>query len=282
LFYYQNDFISPTFAVSQNVGLIFIPILFTPDNSMMTSLGQYLLFISRVFSNREKLKVYIKLYFDECMIIGIDSLVIVSIVSTFIGAVTTVQTVYNLVSPLIPLYIVSVIVRDMTILELAPTITAIVFAGKVGSNIAGQLGTMRITEQIDALEVMGINSASYLVLPKIVAGITMYPLLVILSGFLAIVGGYFAGTFAGLLTPEDYIMGLRNDFKPFSVTFAFIKSFVFSYLVTSISAYKGYFTHGGALEVGVASTQAVTNSCIAILAADFLLAQLLAQFLTSQ
>jgi phospholipid/cholesterol/gamma-HCH transport system permease protein len=237
--------------------------------------------MARVFTNREKFRVYSKLYFEECMLIGIDSLTIVAIVSTFIGAVTAVQTVYNLVSPLIPLYIVGVIVRDMTILELAPTITAIVFAGKVGSNIAGQLGTMRITEQVDALEVMGINSASYLVLPKIISGITMYPLLVILAGFLAIMGGYLAGTFAGLITPEEYITGIRYDFKPFGVVFAFIKSLVFAFLVTSISAYKGYFTNGGALEVGKSSTEAVTNSCIAILLADFLLAQLLAEFLTT-
>lgn len=247
----------------------------------MKSLGKYLLFMWRVCTNREKFGVYIKLYFEECMLIGIDSLVIVSIVSTFIGAVTAVQTVYNLVSPLIPLYVVGLIVRDMTILELAPTITGIVFAGKVGSNIAGQLGTMRITEQVDALEVMGINSASYLVLPKIVAGLTMYPLLVILAGFLAIYGGYVAGTFAGLFTPEDYITGIRSDFKPFSFIFAFVKAFIFSFLVTSISAYKGYHTQGGALEVGEASTQAVTNSCIAILSADFLITQLLAEFLTT-
>lgn len=247
----------------------------------MKSLGKYLLFMWRVCTNREKFSVYVKLYFDECMLVGIDSLIIVSIVSSFIGAVTAVQTVYNLVSPLIPLYIVGLIVRDMTILELAPTITAIVFAGKVGSNIAGQLGTMRITEQVDALEVMGINSASYLVLPKVVAGLTMYPLLVILSGFLAIFGGYVAGTFAGLFTPEDYITGIRSEFKPFSFAFAFVKSFIFAFLVTSISAYKGYHTQGGALEVGEASTEAVTNSCIAILSADFLITQLLAEFLTS-
>ena len=247
----------------------------------MKSLGSYLLFMARVFTNREQLKVYMKLYWIECMMIGIDSLIIVSIVSSFIGAVTAVQTIYNLVSPLIPMYIVGIIVRDMTILELAPTITAIVFAGKVGSNIAGQLGTMRITEQVDALEVMGINSASYLVLPKIISGLTMYPLLVVLAGFLSIFGGYLAGTFSGLITPEEFIMGLRSDFKPFGVIFAFTKSVVFAFLVTSISAYKGYHTEGGALEVGIASTQAVTNSCIAVLIADFLLAQLLAEFLTS-
>jgi phospholipid/cholesterol/gamma-HCH transport system permease protein len=241
----------------------------------MKSFGEYLLFLWRAFTNREPLRIYWKLYIDECLLIGIDSLTIVAITSTFIGAVTAVQTAYNLVSPLIPVYIIGLIVRDMTILELAPTVTAIVFAGKVGSNIAGQLGTMRITEQIDALEVMGINSTSFLVLPKIFAGITMYPLLVILAGFLAILGGYVAGTLGGLITPDEYIYGIRADFIEFNVTFALVKSFVFAFLITSISAFQGYYTQGGALEVGIASTKAVTNSCIALLLADYLLAELL-------
>jgi phospholipid/cholesterol/gamma-HCH transport system permease protein len=241
----------------------------------MRSLGAYMIFLGRMVTNREPLKIYWKLYIDECLSIGIDSLTIVVITSTFIGAVTTVQTAYNLISPLIPNYIISVIVRDSTILELAPTVTAIVFAGKVGSNIAGQLGTMRITEQIDALEVMGINSTSFLVLPKVLAGVTMYPLLVILAAYLSILGGYFAGTLGGLLTPEEYIYGIRADFIEFNVTFALIKSFVFAFLITTISSYKGYHTSGGALEVGVSSTQAVTNSCIALLLADYLLANLL-------
>lgn len=155
----------------------------------MRSIGKYIIFLGKVFTHREQFKVYWRLFIDECMIIGVDSLTIVVITSSFIGAVSAVQTTYNLVSPLIPIYIIGTVVRDMTILELAPTITAIVFAGKVGSNIAGQLGTMKITEQIDAIEVMGINSASYLVLPKIVAAVLMYPLLVILAGFLSILGG---------------------------------------------------------------------------------------------
>jgi phospholipid/cholesterol/gamma-HCH transport system permease protein len=234
-----------------------------------------MIFLARMATNREPFKIYWRLYIDECLSIGIDSLTIVVITSTFIGAVTTVQTAYNLISPLIPNYIISVIVRDSTILELAPTVTAIVFAGKVGSNIAGQLGTMRITEQIDALEVMGINSTSFLVLPKVLAGVTMYPLLVILAAYLSIMGGYFAGTLGGLLTPEEYIYGIRSDFIQFNVAFALIKSFVFAFLITTISSYKGYHTSGGALEVGAASTQAVTNSCIALLLADYLLAALL-------
>jgi phospholipid/cholesterol/gamma-HCH transport system permease protein len=240
----------------------------------MRSIGKYIIFLGKVFTHREKFKVYWKLFIDECMIIGVDSLTIVIITSTFIGAVSAVQTTYNLVSPLIPIYIIGTVVRDMTVLELAPTVTAIVFAGKVGSNIAGQLGTMKITEQIDAIEVMGINSASYLVLPKVLAAVTMYPVLVILAGFLSILGGYAAGTFLELYTPYEYVYGIRLDFKPFLVFFALIKSFTFAFLISTISAYKGYYTEGGALEVGIASTQAVTNSCIALLVADYLLAQL--------
>lgn len=241
----------------------------------MKSLGKYMIFMSRLFTNMESPKVYFRLFIDECMLIGIQSIFIVTIVSVFIGAVTAVQTAYNLVSPLIPLYIIGLIVRDMTILELAPTFTAVVFAGKVGSSIAGGLGTMKITEQVDALEVMGINSASYLVLPKLLASMFTYPLLVILAAFLSIAGGYAASIAAGLLTPSEYEYGLRIDFIASNVFFALLKSLVFAFLITSISAYKGYHTRGGALEVGQASTTAVTNSCIAVLLADFLLAQLL-------
>ena len=163
----------------------------------------------------------------------------------------------------------------MTLLELSPTIIAIVFAGKVGSNIAGEIGTMRITEQIDALEVMGVNSSSYLVLPKIIASILMFPILVILSATLAISGGYLAGTLTDVITGAEYIYGLRYEFNPFNLPFALIKAYVFAFIVSSISSYQGYYTSGGALEVGKSSTNAVTNSCIAILIADYLLAQIL-------
>ncbi|MDN5211112.1 ABC transporter permease [Fulvivirgaceae bacterium BMA12] len=241
----------------------------------MKSIGKYILFIGSLFVNRERFKTYVQLTLDECINIGINSLVLVSIVATFIGAVSTIQTAYNLVSPLIPDYVISQVVRDLTILELAPSITAIVFAGKVGSNIAGELGTMRITEQIDALEVMGINSVSYLVFPKVLASLITYPMLVVIAGFLSIMGGYLAGVYTGIVTEADYIYGLKVDFIEFNVFFAMIKSFVFAFLVSSISSYKGYYTTGGAFEVGKASTIAVTNSCIAILLADYLLAQLL-------
>ncbi|MFC0184225.1 MlaE family ABC transporter permease [Pseudarcicella hirudinis] len=240
----------------------------------MSKVGKYLIFIGSLFRNTEKFRVYLNLI-EESVLIGIDSVFIVSIVSTFIGAVTCLQTAANLVSPFVPKYIISLIVRDMTVLELAPTITCVVLSGKVGSSIAGSLGTMRVTEQIDALEVMGINSTSYLVLPKIIGAMITFPLLVILSAFLAIYGGYLAGTLTGAVTPEEYTYGLRYGFIPFNVTLAIIKAVVFAFLISSISSFQGYYTQGGALEVGKASTKAVTNSCIAVLVADYLLAQLL-------
>ena len=241
----------------------------------METLGKYFIFLSKLFVNRESFGTYFKLVIDECIAIGINSIFLVSLVSFFMGAVTTIQTAYNLVSPLIPDYVISLVVRDMTILELAPTIIGVIYAGKVGSSMASGLGTMRISEQIDALEVMGINSASYLVLPKVIGSLLMYPMLVILAGLLSILGGYLIGSFTGVITPTEYVYGIRFDFNPYMVTFAIIKSFVFAFLVASISSFKGYYTTGGAVEVGKASTAAVTQSVIAVLTADYLLAQLL-------
>ena len=247
----------------------------------MKNLGKFILFVGQLFVRRESFRTYVKLVFDECIKVGYNSVVIVAIVSVFIGAVTTVQTAYNLISPLIADPIVALVVRDMTLLELAPTITAIVYAGKVGSNLAGELGTMRITEQIDALEVMGINAASYLVFPKILASMFMFPMLVILAGFIAISGGYVTATITNVISGNDYIQGIQMDFIPFQVTFALIKALVYGFLVAAISSYKGFYTQGGALEVGMSSTNAVTSSCIAILAADFFLAYLLAPLLNA-
>lgn len=231
--------------------------------------------MGNLFIRRERFKTYWQLIVDEGIYIGVDSVLIVTIVATFIGAVTAIQTAYNLVSSAVPRSIIGLLVRDITILELAPTTISVVLAGKVGSNIAGGLGTMRITEQIDALEVMGINSVSYLVFPKIIAAIIVFPMLVVMAGFLSILGGYIAGTLTEVVTPTQYITGLRQLFVPYNVAFALIKSVVFAFLVASISSFKGYYISGGALEVGQASTQAVTSSCIAILASDYLLAQLL-------
>jgi phospholipid/cholesterol/gamma-HCH transport system permease protein len=242
---------------------------------MLKTLGEFFVFLGELFVRRETAKVYWHRFIDECATIGTDSVVIVSIVAFFIGAVTCVQTYSNLVSPIIPTYVVSNVVRDMTLLELSSTFMCVVLAGKVGSNIASELGTMRISEQIDALEVMGINSASYLVLPKLMAAMITFPLLAILSGFLGIFGGYIAATLTGIMTADEYIYGLRYSFVPFNVMVGIIKAFVFGFLITTISAFRGFNTKGGALEVGQASTAAVTNSCIAVLCADYLLAELL-------
>jgi phospholipid/cholesterol/gamma-HCH transport system permease protein len=207
--------------------------------------------------------------------IGTNSFVIVAIVSTFIGAVTCIQTADNLVSPLVPLSVIGTICRDMTLLELAPTFTCVVLAGKVGSNLAGEIGSMRITEQIDAIDVMGIKSASFLILPKIIAACIMIPALCILASFLSLLGGYAVAEFGSIISPTDFISGIRDGFRPFNIFFALVKSFVFSFLISTISSYKGYYTRGGALEIGQASTKAVTNSVIGILIADLILADLL-------
>ncbi|PSR52425.1 ABC transporter permease [Adhaeribacter arboris] len=241
----------------------------------MRTFGNFLLFIGSLFSRGEAFRILFNRTIDEAILIGINSIVIVAIVSTFIGAVTCVQVAYNLTNALIPRSTIGFMVREMTILELAPTITSIVLAGKVGSNIAGGLGTMKITDQVDALEVMGINAASYLVLPKIIASLIMFPLLVIVAMTLSIGGGYIAGTATGALTATEYIEGIRDAFVPYNIVFSLIKSVVFAFLIASISSYEGYYTKGGALEVGASSTKAVTKSIIAVLIADFVLAKLL-------
>ena len=242
---------------------------------MLQQFGKYLLFLFSLLVRGESPRIIFNRTIDEAILIGINSIIIVAIVSTFIGAVTCVQVSYNLNNAFIPRSTIGFMVREMTILELAPTITSIVLAGKVGSSIAGGLGTMQITEQVDALEVMGINSASYLVLPKVMAALFVFPMLVILSMFLSIAGGYLAGTLSGELTAQEYITGIRDQFIPYNVVFALIKSVVFASLISTISSYRGYYTMGGALEVGAASTAAVTNSVIAILIGDFILAYLL-------
>lgn len=245
----------------------------------MGNLGKFILFLGQLFVRREKFSTYVKLIIDESTKVGFNSVFIVSIVSAFIGAVSTTQIAYSLLSPLLPDTTVSWVVRDMTLLELAPTITAIVYAGKVGSNIASELGTMRITEQIDALEVMGINSASYLVLPKILASILMFPVLVIFSAFISIYGGYLTALLTGIVSGADYLAGIKIEFVPFQIAFFLIKAVAYGFLVAAISAFRGFYTQGGALEVGQSSTAAVTSSCIAILAADYLLANLFAPLL---
>lgn len=236
--------------------------------------GQYFLLLWSFFKSPEKLLVYWKLFLQESSAIGVGSLVIVVIVSLFIGAVTAANAAYQLTSPYLSNTLIGATVSSSAFLELAPTITSVVLAGIVGSSISSQIGTMRVTEQIDALEVMGINSASYLIMPKILASLFTFPLLVIIAAFLQIVGGFYAGILTGETTATEYIQGIQTWFDPFQVRFMLIKAVTFGFIISSVSSYNGYYTHGGALEVGQASTRAVIYSCIFVLLADYALAAL--------
>ncbi|MGV3761137.1 MlaE family ABC transporter permease [Parapedobacter sp.] len=240
-----------------------------------TYFGQYLLLLKAVFRRPEKWRIYWKEIIHEMNEIGVGSLGLIAIISTFIGAVMTMQIAFQLVSDLIPTSVIGQINRDSSILELSPTITALVLAGKVGSSISSQIGSMRVTEQIDALEIMGINAPGYLILPKILAGITMIPVLVIMSIFLALVGGLAGGAISGAVTPADYINGITDGFIGYTVAVALVKAFVFGFIITSVSAFKGFYVRGGALEVGQASTRGVVISCIAILVADYIITALM-------
>lgn len=240
-----------------------------------TEFGKYLLLIKSVFKKPEKWKIYWKEIILNMDSVGVGSLGLVAIISTFIGAVMTMQIAFQLVSDLIPSSIIGQINRDSSILELSPTTTALVLAGKVGSSISSQIGSMRVSEQIDALEIMGINAPGYLILPKILAGITMVPLLVIVSIFLAITGGLIGGALSGAVTPADYIQGITSDFNGYTVAVSLVKAFVFGFIITSVSAYQGFYVRGGSLEVGQASTKSVVVSCITILIFDYIITALM-------
>lgn len=240
-----------------------------------SDIGRYLLMIKGMFSKPENGKMYWKEFMHQCAEIGVGSLGIVSIISVFIGAVSTIQTAYQLVSPLIPPSTIAQIVRDTVILEFAPTLVCIVLAGVAGSRIASELGNMRVSEQIDALEIMGINTKGYLIMPKIAAALLMIPLLVVIAMVLGIWGGRLAGAMANILSGSVYDRGLLENFVPYNVIFALIKSYVFAFIISSVPAFFGYFVQGGALEIGRASTKAVVVSCIAILFADYVLSALL-------
>jgi phospholipid/cholesterol/gamma-HCH transport system permease protein len=231
--------------------------------------------IKGMFSKPENMKMYWKEFMHQCSEIGIGSLGIVVIISVFMGAVSALQTAYQLVSPVIPKSTIAQIVRDTVILEFAPTLICIVLAGVVGSKIASELGNMRVSEQIDALEIMGINTKAYLVLPKIAGAMVMIPALVVLSAVLGIWGGRLAGSLSGILSTTTFDKGLLEQFVPYNVIFAMSKAYTFSFLISSVPAFFGYYVKGGALEIGRASTKAVVVSCILVLFADYLLAALL-------
>ncbi len=238
-------------------------------------IGRYWLFMKGLFVKPEKFKVYRRQVMHELNSIGVGAMGIVVLTSVFMGAVITIQSVYNLVNPLVQLYVVGIVARDSIIIEFSPTIIMLVLAGKVGSGIASEIGTMRVTEQIDALEIMGINSSGYLTVPKIVAAMIICPFVVMISMFAGIAGGWVAGELSGVIPTADYIKGIQDQFIPFNITFAMIKTVVFAYIITSVSAYHGFYTEGGALEVGQSSTNAVVMSSILILIFDFILTLLI-------
>ncbi|MES2328588.1 MAG: ABC transporter permease [Bacteroidota bacterium] len=243
--------------------------------SFFTHLGTYLLMLKGMFTKPENWRMYWKEFMHQCVEIGIGALPIVVIISLFLGAVTTVQTAYQLVSPLVPASTIAQIVRDSMILELSPTVVSIVLAGVVGSKIASELGNMRISEQIDALEIMGINTKSYLVMPKILAALVVIPCLIVISAVLGIWGGRTAGALSGILATDIFDIGLRQNLNIYNINFALYKSYTFAFILSSIPAYYGYNVKGGSLEIGRASTSAVVVSCILILCADYALAALL-------
>lgn len=242
----------------------------------LSQFGQYCMMLGHMFKRPERWEMYRKELLRQMFDIGVGSLVIVLLISIFIGAVTAVQSAYQLYGTvLVPTYYLGLIVRDTIIFELAPTVTCLILAGKIGSNIASELGTMRITEQIDALEIMGVTTEAYLIAPRILAAIIMIPLLVVIAAFSGISGGMFAASFTGYGSHSDFMKGLNTFYDPFDVQLMLIKAFVFAFILTSIACWKGYYVKGGALEIGRASTQAVVLGCIFILLADYIIAELL-------
>ncbi len=242
---------------------------------LLYHIGNYFLLLKRVFSKPQKFSVYYRQILIEIDSLGIGSLGLIAIISVFMGGVITIQSAYNFNSPFIPLYAIGLGTRESIVLEFSPTIISLILAGKVGSNIASEIGTMRITEQIDALEIMGINSASYLIFPKITAAVFINPFLVVISMFLGVFGGYIMGITTGACSSYEYIFGIQTLFVPFNIYYSLTKTVVFAFIITSVAAYQGYYTKGGALEVGKASTRSVVYNSILILVANLVITELM-------
>lgn len=244
-------------------------------SKLFEQIGLYFTLMRKVFSRPEKLSIYRRRILFELDALGMNSIGLTAIISVFIGAVITLQMSINLESPFIPQYLIGYATRETMILEFSSTVVALILAGKVGSTIASEIGTMRITEQIDALEIMGINSASYLILPKVVATVLFFPFLTILSILIGIAGGYIIALFTGIMIPGDYVEGLLYDFRTYSIVYSLIKMAVFAFIITSISAFCGYYAAGNSLEVGKSSTRAVVASSIVIMIFNLILTQIL-------
>lgn len=241
----------------------------------ITTLGKYLMLMGRVFARPERFRMYLKQYRNEMAQLGINSIGIVLLISFFIGAVICIQIKLNIESPWMPRFVVGYTTREILLLEFSSSIMCLILAGKVGSNIASEIGTMRVTQQIDALEIMGVNSASYLILPKILGLMTMIPLLVIFSIFAGIIGAFCTAWFAAITNATDLEYGFQYSFVEWYVWCSFIKSLVFAFIIASVSAYFGYTVEGGSIAVGKASTDSVVCSSVLILFSDLILTQIL-------
>jgi len=242
---------------------------------LIQHLGRYFLLMIQVFKKPEKKSIYLKQILYEIDKLGVGSIGIVAFLSVFVGAVLTIQMAFNIDSPLVPIYTIGYATRKSIILEFSPTIMSLILAGKVGSQIAGEIGTMRVTEQIDALEIMGINPASYLIFPKIIAAVFFNPLLILMSMVLGMFGGWLSGLGSGLISTYDYVYGLQAFYQFYDISYALIKTVVFAFIITSVSGYFGFYTKGGALEVGESSTRAVVVSSVCIIIFNLLLTNLL-------
>ena len=237
--------------------------------------GRYLLLMGRTFSRPERMRMFMKKYVQEMSALGVDSIGIVLLISFFIGAVICIQMKLNIQSPWMPRWVSGYTTREIMLLEFSSSIMCLILAGKVGSNIASELGTMRVTQQIDALEIMGVNSANYLILPKILGLITIMPFLVIFSSATGIVGAYATSYIGHILPPDDLTAGLQHDFVPWFLWMSILKSLVFAYIIASVASFFGYTVEGGSVNVGKASTDAVVSSSALILFSDVFLTQLL-------
>lgn len=242
---------------------------------VFSNIGSYVMLMQKVFSRPQKRQIFWQQLIHEINSLGLESLGIVAFISVFMGAVVAIQTAYNIDSPLIPMSMVGFTTRQSVILEFSPTVISLILAGKVGSRIASEIGTMRVTEQIDALEIMGVNSANYLIFPKITASVLINPVLIVFSMWLGILGGWFAMSASGLVSTNDFIEGIRIDFEGYTIFYALTKTVFFAFIISSISGFFGYMTNGGALEVGQASTKAVVFSSITIILFNLVLTQLL-------
>jgi phospholipid/cholesterol/gamma-HCH transport system permease protein len=246
-------------------------------NGFFLGLGSYFLFLGSVLRRPESWREFGKSLMREIELLGLSSIPLVIFISLFMGAVLTIQTAINLDDPFIPDLFIGVAVREGIVLEFSPTIVSLILAGKVGSNISSSLGAMRVTEQMDALQVMGINPAGYLVLPKIVACLLFFPVLIVFSIFMGLLGGYLAGDWLQMVNPDHFLMGYFDEFNPFFVVYALTKTVFFAFIISSISAWYGFHVKGGAVEVGKASTKAVVTMSFTIILFNYILTNVMLQ-----